>query len=65
MGVCSSLTHSSSSKKLAEAYDIVPVDTVALKNIALPTLSFYVLISDIKIKKCNRVNRLSIRIQSL
>lgn len=38
-----------------EQYDSIPTDTPSLKAITLPTLAFYVLISDIKIKKCTYV----------
>jgi hypothetical protein len=37
-------------------YDSEPADTESLKNVTLPTLAFYVLLSDIKIKKCNYVH---------
>jgi methyl coenzyme M reductase subunit C len=36
-------------------FDIEPADTESLKKQELPILDFYVLISDVKIKKCNIV----------
>lgn len=50
MGVCGN--KNINSRYNQHAFDVIPADTEAFKNINLPTLSFYVLISDIKIKKC-------------
>jgi len=42
-------------------YDIEPPDTETLKKHDLPILDFYVLISDVKVKKCNTVRYHSFR----
>ena len=54
MGTCVSQFRGRRSDTI-EQYDSIPTDTPTLKDITLPTLAFYVLISDIKIKKCIHV----------
>jgi len=53
MGVCG--YREINTKDHSHAFDVMPPDTEALKSVALPILSFYVLLSDIKIKKCSYV----------
>jgi hypothetical protein len=52
MGVCGSATFDKLKDNSAR-FNIEPTDTDSLKGQALPTLAFYVLFSDLKIKKCN------------
>lgn len=54
MGICGP-NKSSSLRERTVAFDIVPPDTESLSNVQLPQLTFYMLISDIKLKKCSYV----------
>ena len=55
MGVCGSATFDKL-KDSSARFDVEPSDTESLKAVTLPTLAFYVLLSDIKIKKTSCVS---------
>jgi len=55
MGVCGSASFDKLKDNSAR-FDIEPADTESLKGQAIPTLAFYILLSDLKIKKCSYVD---------
>ena len=55
MGVCGSASFGKL-KDNSASFDIEPADTESLKGQSLPTLAFYILLSDLKIKKCSYVH---------
>jgi len=57
MGACT-ISKNDNFKEKNIAYDLIPYDTESLNNVLLPKLTFYVLLSDIKIKKCPHVHNL-------
>lgn len=56
MGVCTSQAERGFTIAHSPPIDAIPPDTAYLKNANLPVLAFYVLISDLKLKKCPYVH---------